>query len=159
PGKGSTFVVELPFDVASRAASTPPAKGPGHRNGSDLDRHEKLILVVDDNAINRMIACDLLEDLGYASLDANDGLQAIEVLGSNPVDLVLMDCQMPGLDGYEATRRITLYQVGCHRLQIVAVTAHAVAGDRERCLAAGMDDYISKPYASDLLEECLQRWL
>ncbi|MEM1180237.1 MAG: ATP-binding protein [Acidobacteriota bacterium] len=160
PGKGSTFLVELPFDVAAPVSAKPPQEDLGKAPpGTGPDRRQQLILVVDDNAINRMIACDLLEDLGYASVDANDGLQALEVLGSNPVDLVLMDCQMPGLDGYEATRRIRRDQVGGQRLPIVAVTAHAVAGDRERCLAAGMDDYISKPYASDLLKQCLQRWL
>ena len=158
PGKGSRFVVELPFGIAqtvepqreTETAQLAPAARP---------RGDFRILVVDDNDINLMIAVALLKDLGYRVDDVADGIDALEALENEHYDLVLMDCQMPGLDGYETTRRIRQNEVDGHRLPIVAATAHASAGDRERCLHAGMDDYIPKPYDSKQLDHILRRWL
>lgn len=104
----------------------------------------------------------ILDQLGYRAAEAvSDGQQALEALGRADFDLVLMDCQMPGMDGYEATRLIrdSASAVRNHRVPIVAMTAHAMAGDRARCLDAGMDDYIAKPVHSKILKGVLERWL
>ncbi len=158
PGKGSRFSVLLPFCSAS-STETEQQRARSPRGLFEGSRNDFRILVVEDNVINRMIAIALLEDLGYRVAEAENGLEALKFLEKDSVDLVLMDCQMPQLDGYETTRRIRRDQVAGNRLPIIAVTAHAVAGDRERCLEAGMDDYISKPYASELLDRTLRRWL
>ncbi|MEM7353767.1 MAG: ATP-binding protein [Acidobacteriota bacterium] len=157
-GRGSKFVVELPFGLAQAVEPAREAES-ADRVPAARQRSDFYILVVDDNAINRMIGKALLKELGYRVNDLTDGLEVLEALEKEDYDLVLMDCQMPGLDGYETTRRIRQQQVGGDRLPIVAVTAHASAGDRDRCLEAGMDDYISKPYDSQLLDHTLRRWL
>ena len=157
-GKGSRFLVELPFGAAPTVE--PQAEEEVARSALVVrQRGDFRILVAEDNGVNRMIAVALLKDLGYRAAAVTDGTEVLEVLEKERFDLVLMDCQMPGLDGYETTRRIRRKQVDGNRLPIVAVTAHAVAGDRERCLEAGMDDYISKPYDSQLLDRTLRRWL
>ena len=157
-GRGSKFIVTLPFGDAETAVSEPRRLG-SRRDPYERKRKDFNILVVDDNGVNRMIAVALLIDLGYRAAEATNGLEALAALEQEDFDLVLLDCQMPELDGYETTRRIRKDQRDGHQLPIVAVTAHSVTGDRERCLEAGMDDYISKPYASDLLDRTLRRWL
>ncbi|MDD5248929.1 MAG: response regulator [Rhodocyclaceae bacterium] len=115
------------------------------------------LLVVEDNAINMMVMRGILEKLGYHRIDtAQDGLEAIAAVERGHPDLILMDCQMPNVDGYEATRR--LRDLGL-KTPIVAMTAHAMSGDREQCLAAGMDDYLTKPIALDKLAATVERWL
>jgi CheY-like chemotaxis protein len=101
--------------------------------------------VVDDNAVNAVVACSMLEHMGLAVEVAEDGEAALERMGGGGLDLVLMDCHLPGIDGWEATRRWRESERPGLRLPIVALTANAVAGDRERCLDAGMDDYLAKP--------------
>jgi CheY-like chemotaxis protein len=104
------------------------------------------ILVVEDNTINRAVAAGLLGRQGHTLVQAVNGLEAVEAVAANEFDLVLMDIQMPEMDGFEATARIReMEQSSGRRIPIVAMTAHAMVGDRERCLAAGMDNYISKP--------------
>ncbi|MBV1919344.1 MAG: response regulator, partial [Pseudomonadales bacterium] len=123
------------------------------------------ILVVDDTEINRIITSNLLADVGLTYETANNGIEALERLRSTkesrPYNLVLMDCQMPKMDGYEATREIRKENSG--RLDkfipIIAMTANAMKGDREKCLAAGMDDYLSKPIDVEKFEEKIQYWL
>ncbi|XEB09201.1 ATP-binding protein [Xanthomonas sp. DAR 35659] len=119
------------------------------------------LLLVEDNPVNLMVAQKLLDLLGYRSDHATDGAAALAQLAANHYDLVLMDCQMPVLDGYAATRQWRQCETaaGRERMPIVAMTANAMAGDRQRCLDAGMDDYLSKPVNRDLLAACLQRWL
>ncbi len=119
------------------------------------------LLLVEDNPVNLLVAQKLLDVLGYRSDSAADGAAALAQLDVQPYDLVLMDCQMPVLDGYAAARqwRQAEAAAGRPRLPIVAMTANAMAGDRQRCLEAGMDDYLSKPVNRDLLAACLQRWL
>jgi CheY-like chemotaxis protein len=116
------------------------------------------VLLVEDNDINQIVATAILADLGADVQLAACGAEAIAALTQGRVfDIVLMDVQMPDMDGFEATRRVRALPGGA-TLPIVAMTAHAVAGDRERCLAAGMDDYVTKPISPLALAECLQRW-
>ena len=122
-----------------------------------VTRSDARLLVVEDNAVNMMVMQGVLGRLGYRQIDkARDGLEAVAKVAATTYDLILMDCQMPNLDGYDATRR--LREQGL-RTPIIALTAHAMSGDREKCLAAGMDDYLSKPVAIDALAAALARWL
>ena len=115
------------------------------------------VLIVEDNPVNMLVAVGLLGKLGIRTIDkAGDGLEAVEKAPSGAYDLILMDCQMPRLDGYAATARLRAAGV---RTPIVAMTAHAMSGDRERCLAAGMDEYVTKPVALDDLAASLGRAL
>ena len=116
------------------------------------------ILVVEDNAVNQMVATGLLAALGYTTDTADDGLAAIEAARDGGFDAILMDVQMPHMDGYTATRRIRAQETG-RRQPIIAMTAAAVAGERERCLAAGMDDFLTKPVDAVRLADTLKRWL
>jgi CheY-like chemotaxis protein/HPt (histidine-containing phosphotransfer) domain-containing protein len=115
--------------------------------------------VAEDNLINQQVAIRLLERMGCGVTVVNNGREVLDILTQNPYDLVLMDCQMPDMDGFAATAAIRTREVqsGGH-LPIVAMTAHAMQGARERCLAAGMDDYISKPVAAEELQRMLQKW-
>ena len=119
------------------------------------------VLLVEDNPVNLMVAQRLLQVLGSVCETASNGEIALEKLEAGQYDLVLMDCQMPVLDGYTATRRWRALEQARHaarRLPIVAMTANAMAGDRQKCLDAGMDDYLAKPVTRGELERCLQRW-
>jgi signal transduction histidine kinase/CheY-like chemotaxis protein/HPt (histidine-containing phosphotransfer) domain-containing protein len=118
------------------------------------------LLLVEDNSVNLLVAQRLLQVLGCTVTTATDGEQGLQQLQTRAFDLVLMDCQMPVLDGYSATRRWREQEAaqGRTRLPIVAMTANAMAGDRERCLQAGMDDYLSKPVNRESLQACLLRW-
>lgn len=121
---------------------------------------KKLILVVEDNAINQRVARLQLEDFGYHVDVANNGAEALEALERVQYDIVLMDCAMPIMDGYEASRRIRkMDAMSGNRTKIIALTANSLAGDREKCLACGMDDYLSKPVSAVQLKETLDRWL
>jgi CheY-like chemotaxis protein len=114
------------------------------------------ILLAEDNAVNRQLAKRILERMGHIVITAEDGLQALKVVGSEPVDLVLMDVQMPEMDGIEATRQIRRHERSGKRLPIVALTAHAMVADRENCLAAGMNDYLTKPIRREELYRVIE---
>jgi CheY-like chemotaxis protein len=117
-----------------------------------------VILVVDDNPVNRKVACGFLKKIGFESEVAEDGQQAFEKVRQNSYGAILMDCQMPVMDGYAATRAIREHLRGAD-LPIIAVTANAMEGDREKCLASGMDDYLPKPLRKEALEKTLGYWL
>ncbi len=114
------------------------------------------LLLAEDNLVNQKVAIGLLRKLGYTCDVVPDGFEVLRALEVGRYDLILMDCQMPGLDGYETTRRLRQQAV---RIPIVAMTANAMAGDRERCLEAGMDDFVTKPVSPEALEAALQRWI
>ena len=117
------------------------------------------ILVVEDNAVNRKIAVLMLERLGYVVASVHNGCEAVDAAAGSAYDLILMDCQMPEMDGYQAAVEIRRAEAAGQRVPIVALTAHAMAGDREKCLDSGMDDYIAKPYTLDTLDTMLRKWL
>ena len=125
----------------------------------DPSRQRVRVLVVEDNAANLKLSVRMIERLGYRADVAGNGAEAVSILESMPYDVVLMDCQMPELDGYEATKLIRKNETGGRRVPIIAMTAAALSGDRERCLAAGMDDYISKPIKLHVVAAVLERWL
>jgi CheY-like chemotaxis protein len=117
------------------------------------------ILVVEDNRTNQRVAQKMLEGLGYtADLQAN-GQLGVEAHAAAPYDLILMDCQMPVMDGYEASRAIRALSGEARHVPIIALTANALEGDRERCLAAGMNDYLTKPLKRERLRTALEEWL
>jgi CheY-like chemotaxis protein len=143
--------------VRMRGRVTASATVPGTSAGAGPARGR--LLVVEDNAINQAVARGLVTRLGYACDVAGNGLEALDAVERRAYDAVLMDCQMPELDGFEATAEIRRREDGGRRVPIIAMTAGALVEDRERCLAAGMDDYLPKPVKRRELEAVLSRWL
>ncbi|MFO0706858.1 MAG: PAS domain S-box protein [Nitrospira sp.] len=117
------------------------------------------LLIVDDNPVNQKVAAKLLEKLGYRTDVAVNGKEALLALARHPYRLIFMDCQMPELDGFETTRLIRRHESPDRRVPVIAMTANAMSGDREQCLASGMDDFVSKPVKSADLQQMLTRWL
>ena len=150
-GSGSTFWFRVPL---ARASADGPLES--HVATGAGGAH---LLVAEDNAVNRTVAVNMLAKLGHTADVAPDGHRALEALREHAYDAVLMDCQMPGLDGYEVTRELRRRERGGPRLPVIALTAHAMRSDRERCFAAGMDDYLAKPLRLSALREALERCL
>jgi CheY-like chemotaxis protein/anti-sigma regulatory factor (Ser/Thr protein kinase) len=156
PGTGSTFHVVVPFDAVESAtnhSATPPQPPPAGPGLSPRPPRALRVLLVEDNPLNQRVACALLEKHGHSVTVAEDGRAAVELTGREPFDLALMDVEMPEMNGIEAVAAIRRREsaTGAY-LPIIAMTAHALAGDREKCLAAGMDAYVSKPVrVNDLL--------
>ncbi len=117
------------------------------------------ILIVEDNPVNQMVAVRALRTLGYEADVVSGGEAALDAVRAQRFDLILMDCQMPGMDGYETAAEIRRQENGRDRTPIIAMTANSVEGDRERCVSAGMDDYLSKPFRIATMERTLHRWL
>lgn len=153
----SSPTAEIPTLSAS-IAPTPPAS-PGERPKS---RQTDRLLLVEDNPVNLHVARKLLKVVGYQTDVARHGEEALKLLEDNSYAAILMDCQMPIMDGYTTTRKIRAREAGHPdeaRTPIIAMTANAMAGDREKCLATGMDDYMAKPLSRELLEETLKKWV
>ena len=153
---GAAFVFSLPLRPASAHAVAAPPSAVAPPPAPIFSGH---VLIVDDNPVNALVASAMLERMGLQTDSAEDGAQALALMRTRCYDLVLMDCQLPVLDGWEATRRWRMAEDASHRLPIVALTANAVAGDRERCLAAGMDDYLAKPFEMGDLANIVERQL
>jgi PAS domain S-box-containing protein len=153
-GKGSTFTLTATFARPLHEPSTdaaPPESG---------DAATSRILVVEDNEVNQLVAVELLENIGFVAGVAADGMEAVAALaGDHDYDAVLMDIQMPRMDGYAATRAIRAQEAPGARVPIIAMTASALSGERERCLAAGMDDFLAKPVDIDQVERVIRQWI
>ncbi len=186
---GSTFTVQLPLPEVEEPAAQEAGPGtapyrvrapyrgratsgvfrapdvgtlPGEDSSSslsqELDAQDARVLVADDNDVNRLVMRLQLKALGIACDTVDSGAEVLEALAKKSYDLLMLDCQMPGLDGYQTARRIRAGETE-GRIPIIAVTAHAMKGDRDHCLASGMDDYLSKPFREADLWEILVRWL
>jgi len=153
-GLGSTFTLEMPLALASTPSALPGVATQDQATAEGGGR----ILLVEDNPVNQSVIEAMLRSLGFEVSLAMDGAQAIDLVDQQRFAAVLMDCRLPQVDGYEATRRIRLLPHG-EGLPIIALTASALQGDRERCLAAGMNDYLSKPFKRTDLQRILRRWL
>ena len=168
PGQGSIFWFELDLEVAQSLPtpheSPPPAESQRRlpSAATDCGAAPLRILVAEDHATNRRLAMFMLESLGYRADFAHNGIEAVAASEQIGYDIILMDCQMPEMDGFEATREIRKREAArpsaaLKRVRIIALTANALKGDRERCLAAGMDGYLSKPFTTQQLSEALQQ--
>ena len=151
---------ELHRAISGQIPVIPPAPRAVTPGGTRPPAHHGLILLAEDNAVNQEVTLGMLEVLGFTATAVENGQRAVELARTQPVALILMDCQMPIMDGFEATRLIRSHEqpLGT-RVPIVALTANALHGDREVCLAAGMDDYISKPFSLEQLQYALTRWI
>ncbi|MCP2073810.1 UNVERIFIED_ORG: signal transduction histidine kinase/CheY-like chemotaxis protein [Pseudomonas lini] len=153
-GQGSVFTLEVPL---ARSRQTPPPLVPrlpsGNGNGEGRN-----VLLVEDNPVNQTVIEAMLRSLGFTVSVAADGAQAVRSAESLIFEAILMDCRLPIVDGYEATRQIRQLP-GCGDVPIIALTANALQGDREACLAAGMNDYLAKPFKRVDLQQILQRWV
>ncbi|MBY0420953.1 MAG: response regulator, partial [Parvularculaceae bacterium] len=157
PGKGTTMTFSFLAEAASEAPRAAPRDDLDIRRGAGAMLRGKTVLVVDDIMVNRQVAALFLQPFGARIVQASSGAEALAFLGTERVDIVLMDVQMPEMDGFEATRRIRALGVAGSDLPIVALTAEAMEGDRERCLAAGMNDYAPKPLDARTLVSAMAR--
>ncbi|HEY1777886.1 MAG TPA: ATP-binding protein [Solirubrobacteraceae bacterium] len=158
-GRGSTFWFELPLPAGAEQAPSVVRRRDAHMAPRPANGLRPVVLVVEDSPVNRVVAIGVLERCGYHAHAVNDGREALDALSSRRYDAVLMDCQMPEIDGYEATRELRRREEGMPRTPVIAMTAHAMHGDRDRCLEAGMDDYVTKPVRAQTLAETLGRWI
>ncbi|MGE0526362.1 MAG: CHASE domain-containing protein, partial [Bdellovibrionales bacterium] len=156
PGKGSNFWFQLNLELGESKAPDSvnlEVKNPAHHSSAR-------ILIAEDNPVNQQVALEMLAKLGYRSQAVANGNEVLQALRQIPYDLILMDCQMPEMDGYQTSREIRkMNDVKISTIPIIALTANVMKEDREKCLAAGMDDYISKPIKMALLAKTLRKWL
>lgn len=167
PNQGSQFWFSLPLAIApdAEAATDNAASNPDHPTPHQQTAHSahtssnQRLLLVEDNPINQMVTSNLLTILGYEHDVAENGFVAVSLLEQQSYALILMDCQMPEMDGFEATKRIREKETATStHIPILAVTANALTGDRERCLAVGMDDFLAKPFSKKQLCDLLANW-
>jgi signal transduction histidine kinase/ActR/RegA family two-component response regulator len=164
PGEGSTFWFEVELPIAAEHEQNQTTRDPLTFSGTgerdrlgNLTQAAPLVLVAEDNPVNQMLAVRQLDRCGYRSEVVSNGLEALEAIEQTAYVAVLMDCQMPELDGYETARMIRQREDKSTHLPLIAATAHSMSGDREKCLAAGMDGYIAKPFRAAELMEALAR--
>ncbi len=157
PGHGSTFHFEVPFGMGEQASLTDIVMDRAETPQAPVNRQRFKILLAEDNRINQRVAQRLLEKKGHTVVLAESGKQALSAWQKQSFDVILMDVQMPEMDGFEATAKIRDQEKTGNHIPIIAMTAHALVGDRERCLAAGMDDYVSKPINSTDLFAAIER--
>ena len=167
-GKGSTFWFEIPVRVSfepwfgeSSIIELPANFVEEIKEEARAAETKGYVLVAEDNPVNRTVALGQLEELGFKAKAVENGEEALKAMEEQAFDIILMDCQMPRLDGYQTARQIRkreAEQGESSPIRIIAVTAHAMKGDRERCLEAGMDDYLAKPFRSSDLAKMLRRW-
>jgi CheY-like chemotaxis protein len=146
---GTVFTVKVPFDIATEVKQVNSSVSP-------IDKPP--VLIVEDNPINLMVAKAIVAKNGYPVICAVNGKEALKQLRCNDVGIVLMDCQMPIMDGFEASRHIRASKEAFRNLPIIAVTANATALDRERCSQSGMNDFLAKPICAELLSAKLNSW-
>jgi signal transduction histidine kinase/CheY-like chemotaxis protein len=151
-GEGSVFWFEAPLPACESPAAAPAAAAAAARAGEGTE-----VLLAEDNEVNQKVVARLLERLGCRVSVVQDGLEAVEAAARGHYDVIFMDCQMPRMDGYEAAQRIREMGGAAGQTPIVALTAHAMASDRARCLEAGMSDYVTKPVSLESLREALER--
>ncbi len=160
-GQGSTFWFTIALKQPNRPTTHQFSAASTHSRSaaqsSPVARSTR-ILVVEDVEINQQLLVQMLKFLGYTADVASNGREALVKLAEHVYDIVLMDCQMPTLDGYEATQQFRQYEKSQHRTVVIGVTARAMVGDRKKCLEAGMDDYLSKPIKIEDLRALLERW-
>ena len=157
-GRGSTFWFEIPAHALSRALPLMQSQKIVIADNTWLDCR---VLLAEDNAVNQAVANAMLGVFGCSTTVVANGLQAFDAASTREFDVILMDCNMPGLDGWEATRRIRTWESehhAAHKIPIIALTANALPGDRERCIEAGMDDFLSKPFKREELFNILTQW-
>jgi signal transduction histidine kinase/ActR/RegA family two-component response regulator len=160
PGVGSTFWFKVPLPKVAGSVAPAQRERVVHLSDRRADPAAPLVLVVEDSPVNRLVAMHVLERGGYRVHLVNDGREALQALATQRYEAVLMDCQMPDIDGYDATRELRRRESASGRhTPVIAMTAHAMTGDREQCIAAGMDDYVTKPVRSQTLAEVLRRWI
>ena len=153
-GRGSIFTLEIPLALYQQALPARAPRVPTHKG----DGEGRNVLLVEDNPVNQTVIEAMLRSLGFTVSVAADGAQAVRSAESLIFEAILMDCRLPVIDGYEATRQIRELP-GCTDLPIIALTANALQGDREACLSAGMNDYLAKPFKRTDLQQILQRWV
>ncbi|MDP7063364.1 MAG: response regulator [Planctomycetota bacterium] len=153
-------LLQILGDQGDPQAPKSVAKSELHRSSPDAEENlTGRVLLAEDNAVNRKLAERMLAGTKLEITTVVNGLEALHAVASGGFDLVLMDCQMPELDGYEATRRIRALEAPMNKIPIVALTANAMVGDRRKCLAEGMDDYMSKPLVKERLLSVMREWL
>jgi PAS domain S-box-containing protein len=156
-GRGSTFWVEFELELATESAGEVIA--PVSDRPVELPEDAPIVLVVDDTPVNQIVAVRALQRCGCRSDVVGDGHEALLAISRSRYDAVLMDCQMPEMDGYAATTELRQREAGGRRMPVIAMTASAMKGDFERCMAHGMDDFVSKPLRHNALDKVLRRWI
>jgi CheY-like chemotaxis protein len=156
-GQSSTLLTNL---QTSETSSTQVGSSNNNPIINNASKQNLQVLIVDDNAINREIVCSMLRKMGCEPIVAKDGLEAVEISKNEVHDIILMDVQMPGMDGLEASRTIRQREqnLNLKRKPIIALTANAMTDDKENCIKAGMDDYLTKPFTRVQLTELMSRW-